>query len=157
MPPRNTRKLNKLVKERAYTAGELKRKRRAIDQRGIGSIQAKLSRIDQQITSLNSEVDPEVIRAVIKKRTKLPLERGRFTAELARIMIESAGTPISTTEIRLQLGERLGLPTATADDRKLITLRLQHQLYRWMDDGAVTRVPRVGPGRSNGLWVWVGL
>ena len=157
MDRKQRQRFQQLIRQRAETSGVLLRKEKSWDQRGLGSIRAKLARIDAEIVSMNPEIDVHDIRSL---RHPLPVNttdtRG-FSDKLLALMIETDGQPISTMELREKLQARLSLPSETAEQRKYISIMISRRLIAWERKGAVQRIRREGAGRSNGLWVWVGL
>ena len=147
--------VRRLVRERAEVAGQILRKERSWDQRGIASTRAKLARIDAEILSLNPEVDVKDIRPL---RLPLPVHtadtRG-FSDKLLSLLIETGGQPISGAKLREQMQERFGIPHDTSAQRKLTSEQIFFRLHVWEKKGAVKRIPREN-GVSN-LWIWVGL
>lgn len=149
-------KLNNLIRLRAETSGALLQKEKSWDQRGIGSIRAKLARIDAEIAKMSPGLDVNDIRP-LKILNRAAADTGKFTETLVNLLIDTAGKPISTAELREQIQIRLGIPHKTAPQRKRISIMISQRLFPWEKKGAVQRGHCEGTGRSNCLWVWVGL
>lgn len=149
--------LRRLIRQRSETSGALLKKEKSWDQRGIGSIRAKLARIDAEIASLSPELDIQDIRPLKLVQPAHTSDIHRFTDNLLSLLIETAGEPISTAKLREQMQQRFGFPHETAAQRKRISIMISQRLFPWEKKGAVQRVHCEGTGRSNCLWVWVGL
>lgn len=150
-------KLRHLIRERSETSGDLLKKEKSWDQRGIESIRGKLARIDAEIAELSPGLDVHDIKPLKKGPYIIAVDKGDFTDKLLSLLIETGGEPIATAELRERMQSRFKVPHETAAQRKRVSSLISVRLYQWKEKGAVRRLDRDGAGRSNGLWVWVGL
>lgn len=120
--------LRRLIRQRSETSGALLKKEKSWDQRGIGSIRAKLARIDAEIAEISPGFNVADIRPLKKGPPVIAVDKGDFTDNLLALLIEAAGGPISTAELREQMQERFGIPHETSAQRnrasRQILLRL---------------------------------
>lgn len=157
-------KLNRLIKDRSYTAGRFARlatekqrlmKRIAEIEALQCELDASLSHIDTQIR-VQSSINTEHIRAIKPSETQPKVKYGAIMRGAVEYFRRNGGRPIRTDELQLVIdglsGFRGGPRTSLKNHTNRIcrTLKLKGWLERLPDS------PEPEVGRVFGVWRWVG-
>lgn len=162
--------LSRLVRSRAYRAGDLERlkqeerdAREALKAatRSLRFAQRKQRAVESEIQALDVEIerrallDISLIRSIKMTPRQGPFRHGELTASIVQLLKEAAG-PATSRQVILALVEALNLPYASPAEREATRRRIVEKLRVLARRGAVTRLH--DPTRSiEGIWLWVGL
>lgn len=162
--------VSRLICERAYRAGDLKRlSRKEMDAKGtLRAAIAELRSVRREkllVTARITEIDEAIcVRAVLNidqirsihstPRTG-PFRHGEFTAELVRLLKE-AERPLPTSAIIQSMVVSFGLPYDTPTDREATRRRVVERLRVIARRGAIQRL-HATDRNIEGLWRWTGI
>lgn len=165
-------KLNRIIRDIAYTKGELlsqnsvatkamaQLKQSANEFKNSRSaIRAAEIRLAGLKTSLEEEMDVSIddIRA-IRHWPKLPTTSyGKVIKELVKLL-QVAGEPMATGEIITYLVAKFEMPVGTNAERVETGSSIRKRLRKLVKKGVVVRYPEetVRDGQSVAYWQWVG-
>lgn len=169
-----------LIKQQAYTSGQLRKLERQLEKEKANCaameaayLEAKndLAKIEEKIEATKAglqdiatrieetapTLDINDIRSIEHRPKTSGLGFGELSKTLVDIFLEANGKPLTTGEIRDQMVERLKLPNATAKDRNDTYERISKRLRFYAGQGIIKRLHAPDYGVRMGTWVWVGL
>jgi hypothetical protein len=155
--------LARLIRDRAYTSGEIEKAARkaqalrselAIVEAQHAQAKAELADIDARLKDYPS-IKPARIRVIKGRPRRLKLTHGAFTREMVRYLREANG-PVSTYELRIHLSEVFGIQEGTTlAEREWFRKKVARRLRHIADKGALQRLHN--PDANDiGVWVWIG-
>jgi hypothetical protein len=155
--------LARLIRERAYAAGDLKKEvekakilRLALEDAETECIraQAVLKKIDEKLGNYPS-IKPTLIRSIEAHPRRVELTHGAFTRELIRFL-RTARRPVSTSEvIEYQLRVFDLEEGSTGEERKWFRNKTSKRLRVMSDKGVIQRLHERKTTKL-GLWLWIG-
>lgn len=157
--------LSRLIRERAYTSGALKRTKRSITQLNREllelrekekEIAVRLAKVDTALGKFAS-IEPARIRAIAANPHTSNLPRGVFTRELVRYMRDRE-RPVSTFELEQYLFGVFGISPQAAKEKERLHRKVRKCLRVISAKGAIKRLhdPESRDGKTVGLWLWAG-
>jgi hypothetical protein len=154
-------KLARLIRDRAYAGGALRRAERqahklqgqlTVAEGEHAAASAAVAKLDEQLAAYLS-IDPTQIRQIGRTPRRVQLRFGAFNAELVRYL-RDAGRPVSTQEIILQMETVFSLPPAFGEERDLRRRKTARRLRGFAARGVVRRLHDPSDNQV-GLWAWV--
>ncbi len=156
-------KLARLIRERAYAAGELKkaaRKAKAL-RLALEDAEAERMRAAAALQEIDVKLDkypsikPVLIRSIEAHPRRVELTHGAFTRELIRFL-RTAQRPVTTQEIiEYQLRVFDLRKGNTAQEREWFRNKTSKRLRVMSEKGAIQRLHKRGDNKL-GLWLWIG-
>ena len=165
-------KLNRIIRDIAYTKGELLSQKSVADKAkeqltlsanefrsSRAAIRAAEIRLADLQKALTEEMDVSIddIRA-IRRWPKLPTTSyGKVIKELVKLL-QAAGEPLTTGEITTYLVAKFEMPVGTNAERVETSASIRKRLRKLVKKGVVVRYPEetVRDGHSVAYWQWVG-
>lgn len=163
-------KLSRLIRERSYTSGSLKRLERDIA--SIVSLLAPLlaehktlkrkrrkvlSKIAELDTTIQEQSTIEVAEIIARQCTPrlLTSRHGAFNAEMVSLL-RDAEKPLMSEQIIAYMAQTFNMPQSTPKEREETRRRVTRRLRELVKKKAVIRLhdPNMNVG---GLWKWIGL
>jgi len=155
--------LARLIRDRAYTSGEVEKTARKaaalrVELASAETLHSKatadLAEIDLQLRN-HPSIKPTRIRSIEGRVKHLKLAHGEFTREMVRYL-RAANGPVSTSELRIHLSEVFGIEEGTTPaEREWFRKKVVRRLRHIADKGAVQRLH--DPDANNiGFWFWTG-
>lgn len=163
--------VSRLIRQRSYAGGELKRAEKKLEQATavLRSAQAQhraakkeMQAVLKQIAELDGEIEAQSAidvgdiyarKATPKRHTR---KWGRHLVEIIHVLRAAEGKLVTTTQVVAHMADLYGLPQTTAEERrfarKWVTAKLSYLARR----GAVERHHDLA-GNSPGLWRWSGI
>jgi hypothetical protein len=162
--------LSRIIRQRSYTAGELKIIEERISQAQAAlreariahkallkeqkHLTARLAELDAELTQ-RSEIEPSDIyarRPIPKRYTD---RYGSVVATLVELLKES-DAPLTTTQIVSVMAEKFTLPQTTASERRYARKWVTAKLRVLVKKGAVVPLHDL-TDNLTGLWRWTGI
>lgn len=154
--------LARVIRERAYFAGELAKADREVAAASTALKAAKAARrkIASKVAKLDAEIeesklDPTEIRAIEKKPRVRVVQHGSFTAKLVELVRDAEGA-ITTGQIIAYMVSHLGLQYGTPAERDKTRRCIVERLRVLARKGAIKRLHET-TDNQEGVWLWVGL
>lgn len=169
-----------LIKQQAYSSGQLKKLERQLEkekakcdalkavyleakrdlakfEERIETAKAGIQDIARKIAETAPMLDIKDIRSIEHRPKTSGLRFGQLSKTLVDIFLEADGKSLTTGEIRDQMVERLKLPNATVKDRNDTYERISRRLRFYAGQGVIKRLHAPNHAVKEGTWVWVGL
>lgn len=164
--------LSRLVRERAYRAGELskiERREAALRQKLAPLIrehqelrrarrenQARIAELDGELKEQGAELDLDAIRPIVATPRRYVAKHGTFRAALVEYLIARQDTPIPTAPIVEHMAAKFSMPTTTAQEHRTAMRVVSRELRELVYIGAVERLIDL-KNPSLRRWRWIGL
>lgn len=154
--------LARVIRERAYFAGELAKADREVAaasnvlkaaKAARKKIASKVSKLDAEIEQSN--LDPTEIRAIQEKPRVRVTRHGTFTAKLVQL-VRDAECAITTGQIIALMISHFALSYGTPDERDKTRRCIVERLRVLARKGAIKRLHDTSDNQE-GVWLWVGL
>lgn len=154
-------KLSRLVRRRAYLAGEIVgrekrvaelRSRLTAEEKAVQDAKDHLQALDVEIER-ESALDVADIRPIRATPRTMDGKHGQFVRELIRLLKEANG-PVDMENLVEPMALRFSIPFSTGEERKRAGYLVRRRLNKLREYGAVHRLPTV-PGRRTGVWRWI--
>lgn len=153
-------KLSRLIRKRAYAAGdrstllaglhELQEQVSTLQIR-IANVGSEIAELDKEITRL-SAIDPSNIKGISIMPRTIVFKHGTFRREMINYL-KSSARPVSTKEILEHMAAQFKIPMETSADRKKARDAIRRPLNHFHEAGAVIRLES-GGFPSHGIWCW---
>jgi hypothetical protein len=169
-----------LIKQQAYSSGEITKLERHLGRKKAKYLALKTAYFETRNTIAEIEIKLEKAKASLieataglakiaptldineirsieprPKTSRLPF--GEISRRIVDVFLGANGKPLTTGEICDQISERFQLPNATAKDRKDTYERISKRLRFYAGQGVIKRLHAPDHGVRMGTWVWVGL
>ena len=154
--------LVRVIRERAYLAGELAKADREIalirdSLKAAKSVQReiakKIVRLDEEVE--RSKLNPSEIRPIQGKPRVRVFRHGTFTSKLVDLVRDADGA-IATGYIITCMVDSQGLPYSTPDERDKTRRSIVERLRVLARKGAIKRLHDTS-NNQEGVWLWIGL
>ncbi|RLJ63764.1 hypothetical protein [Sulfurisoma sediminicola] len=162
--------LSRLVRERAYRAGDLKvveqqeaaaREKIKAAVSALRAIREHRRGIEEKLKTLDAEIvkraafDAALIRPIRACPRLGPFRYGEFRAEMIKTLKEAA-RPVTTRQVVMAMVRAFGMPFAIPAEREATRRRVVETLRTLARRGAIQRLHDTSKN-AEGLWLWEGL
>lgn len=171
MPGSLSPALSRLVRERAYRAGDLQK----VEQRQA-AIRRQVTRLIREYRALrevrkekaalvaetdvrikeHADLEVEAIRPICLTPRRVVARHGTFRAEIVSFLQAQDGEPIPTAPLVKHMVTKFSLPMGTAEERREVTQAVLRDLRKLTCLGAIERLPHPDDPTLR-VWRWIGL
>lgn len=163
--------LSRLVRERAYRAGDLQKveQRQAAIRRQVARLVREyrvLREIRKEKAALVAEtdgrikeyadLDVEAIRPICLTPRRVVARHGTFRAEIVSFLQAQNGEPIPSAPLVKHMVAKFSLPMGTVDERREVTQAVLRDLRKLTCLGTIERLPHPDDPTLR-VWRWIGL